>query len=96
MSRPTAPEPVKAIVCTRGSRTNAAPTSPKPGSSDSASRGTPPSCSASTSAPALPGDCSAGLRIAALPAASAAAVIPQGIASGKFQGAITAVTPRGA
>jgi hypothetical protein len=30
-----------------------------------------------------------------LPAASAAAVMPHGIASGKFQGAITAATPRG-
>ena len=42
-----------------------------------------------------PGDCSAGFSTTALPAASAAAVMPQGIASGKFQGAITAATPRG-
>ena len=46
--------------------------------------------------PALAGDCSAGFRTAALPAASAAAVMPQGIASGKFHGEITAATPRGA
>ena len=44
---------------------------------------------------AHPGDCSAGLSTTALPVASAAAVIPHGIASGKFQGAITATTPRG-
>ena len=30
-----------------------------------------------------------------LPVASAAAVIPSGMASGKFQGEMTAVTPRG-
>ena len=41
------------------------------------------------------GDCSAGLSTTALPVASAAAVIPHGIASGKFQGEITAATPRG-
>ena len=45
---------------------------------------------------ALAGDCSAGFSTAALPAASAATVIPHGMASGKFQGAITAATPRGA
>ena len=96
ISSPTAPEPVKAIRCTRGSRTRASPASPKPGSSARASAGTPASCSASTSRPALPGDCSAGLSTTALPAARAAEVMPQGIASGKFQGAITAATPRGA
>ncbi len=49
ISRPTALEPVKAIVCTRGSRTSAAPTSPKPGSRETAPGGTPASRSASTS-----------------------------------------------
>ena len=43
-----------------------------------------------------PGDCSAGLSTTALPAARAAPVIPAGIASGKFHGAMTAATPRGA
>ena len=41
------------------------------------------------------GDCSAGFSTTALPVASAPAVIPQGIAIGKFHGAITAATPRG-
>ena len=45
---------------------------------------------------AQPGVCSAGLRITALPVASPAAIIPSGIATGKFQGEITATTPRGA
>ena len=44
---------------------------------------------------AQPGACSAGLSTTALPVASPAAVIPSGIASGKFQGAMTATTPRG-
>ena len=39
ISRPTALEPVKAITCTRGSRTSAAPTSPNPGSSEMAPGG---------------------------------------------------------
>ncbi len=86
---------MKATTCTRGSATSAAPASPNPGRSDSASGGSPAAWSASTSASALAGDCSAGFSTTALPAASAAAVIPQGIASGKFQGAITAATPRG-
>ena len=96
ISSPTAPEPVKAIVCTRGSRTSAAPTSPYPGTRASASAGTPAPCSASTRASPQAGDCSAGFSTTALPVASPAAVIPQAIASGKFQGEITATTPRGA
>ena len=95
ISCPTWDEPVNAIVCTRGSRTSAAPTSPSPGSSASASAGTPASRSARTSTKAQPGACSAGLSTTALPVASPAATIPQGIATGKFQGEITATTPRG-
>ena len=88
-------EPVNAIVCTRGSLTSAAPTSPSPGSSASASGGTPASRSACTSSAAQPGVCSAGLSSTALPVARPAATIPSGIATGKFQGEITATTPRG-
>ncbi len=86
---------MNAIVWTSGWRTSAAPTSPSPGSSDSASAGTPPARSACTTCRAQPGDCSAGLTTTALPVAIAAAVIPQTIAIGKFHGAITAATPRG-
>jgi hypothetical protein len=96
ISSPTAPEPVKAIVWTPGWATSAAPTSPSPGSSDSASRGTPPACSASTTASAQAGDCSAGLSTTPLPVASPAATMPAAIASGKFHGATTATTPRAA
>ena len=92
---PTGIDPVNAIVCTPGCGTSAAPASPSPGSSEIADAGTPPARSAWTSIRAQPGDCSAGLSTTALPVASAAAVIPHGIATGKFQGAITATTPRG-
>ena len=44
---------------------------------------------------AHPGDCSAGFSTTAFPVASAADVMPQGIASGKFHGETTATTPRG-
>ena len=43
-----------------------------------------------------PGACSAGLSTTALPAASPAETMPVGMARGKFHGAITATTPRGA
>ncbi len=95
ISRPTGSDPVNAIVATSGWRTSDAPTSPSPGSSEIAAGGTPPARSACTSRRALPGDCSAGLSTTELPVARAAEVIPQAIASGKFQGAITAVIPRG-
>ena len=53
----------------------------------------PAATSASASRHATAGVCSAGFRITGLPAASAATVIPHGMASGKFHGAMTAVTP---
>ena len=62
ISRPTGPEPVKAMVCTPGWRTSAAPASPSPGSSASASGGTPASRRARTTMSPQPGACSAGLR----------------------------------
>ena len=60
-----------------------------------ASSGTPPARNARTSSNAHAGDCSAGLSTTAFPVASAAAVIPAGIARGKFHGEMTATTPRG-
>ena len=44
---------------------------------------------------ATTGDCSAGFMMTVFPVTSAATVMPVSIASGKFHGAITAVTPRG-
>ena len=42
----------------------------------------------------MPGVCSAGFTTTVLPVTSAATVMPQQIASGKFHGAITTATPR--
>ena len=81
------------MVATRGPPTSAAPTSPSPGSSASAPGGTPPAQRLHERS-AQPGVCSAGLRTTVLPVTSAAAVMPEGMASGKFQGEMTAVTPR--
>jgi hypothetical protein len=47
-----------------------------------------------TAAAPANGVCSAGFAITALPAASAAAICPVKIASGKFQGLMQAKTPR--
>ncbi len=44
---------------------------------------------------AMPGVCSAGLTITVLPMTSAATVMPQQMASGKFHGLMTTATPRG-
>ena len=95
ISRPTGPLPVNAIVATSRWRTSAAPASPSPGTSAIAPAGTPPSRSARTTMYPQPGDCSAGLRTTVLPVARPAAVMPMGIAIGKFHGAITPTTPRG-
>ena len=40
-------------------------------------------------------DCSAGFMMTVLPVTRAAVVMPQRMASGKFHGAMTTVTPRG-
>ena len=64
-------------MCTRGSLTSAAPTSPSPGSSETASAGTPPSRSARKIISAQPGDCSAGLSTTALPVARPARDHPE-------------------
>ena len=96
MLRPTGPEPVKAIVWTPGWPTSAAPVSPSPGTRASASGGTPASLQGADDHEPQPGACSAGLRTTLLPVASPAAVMPIGMAIGKFHGATTATTPRGA
>ncbi len=95
ISRPTGPLPVKAIVETSRWRTRAAPAAPSPGTRLIAPGGTPPSRSARTTMYPQPGDCSAGLSTTVLPVARPAAVMPIGIATGKFHGEMTATTPRG-
>ncbi len=94
MDRPTARDPVKAITATSGCSTSRAPTtSPTPGRNCTTPRGAPAATSASTRRDATSGVCSAGLRMTGFPATRAATVMPVGMASGKFHGAITAVTP---
>ena len=58
--------------------------------------GTPATVRISMKAAAMTEVCSAGFMITALPATSGATVMPHRIASGKFHGAMTAQTPRGA
>ena len=65
-----------------------------PGSRIRASSGTPARCSSATALAAISGVCGAGLASTALPTASAAAICPVKIASGKFQGLIATNTPR--
>ena len=96
MSRPTAVDPVKAILSTPGARTSAAPASPLPGKIDTTPSGSSASWQISASSSAVSGVVSAGLRIAVLPQASAGASFHAAISSGKFQGTIWPTTPRGA
>ncbi len=92
---PTLVDPVNATPATRGSATSRAPiVSPAPGISASTSPGMPAASSVRTAAAAISVDCSAGLATTALPAASAAAICPVKIASGKFHGEMQANTPR--
>ena len=96
MSRPTDLEPVNAMIATSGSRTNAAPTvSPGPARKWSTSFGAPDFHRISHMIRAIAGVCSAGFTTTLLPVTSAATVMPQQMANGKFHGAITAATPRG-
>ncbi len=81
---------------TPGWATRRAPTSsPIPGTKFTTPGGTPASIRMSISAAAITVVCSAGFMMTAFPATRGAAVMPQRIASGKFQGAIATPTPRG-
>ena len=80
-------EPVKHTPETRASPVSSPPIRPPcPGSSCSAWTGTPASCIRRTPMAAIRLVASAGLASTALPAASAAAIWPVKMASGKFQG----------
>ena len=90
------PQDVKAIIETSGCPTSTGPSSsPIPGTSCRTSGGTPASCRISTNCTAITDDRSAGFITTVVPVTSAAVVIPAGIASGKFHGAMTETTPRG-
>ncbi len=70
-------------------------TDPRPGRKFNTPGGTPASSKISISIAPQTAACSAGFMITVLPVTSAAVVMPQRIAIGKFQGAITSATPRG-
>jgi len=83
-------------MATRRWWTSVAPTTlPAPGRNCNTSSGTPASQRISHINLAITRVCVDGLTIAVLPVANAAVVMPAQIASGKFQGLITATTPRG-
>ena len=86
---------MKAIVSTSAA-TSTRPIAASPSSRLSAPTGIPARWRTATIAAPHAGDCSAGLNTTAFPVARAAAVIPVGMATGKFHGAITAATPRAA
>jgi hypothetical protein len=93
---PTGIDPVKATNRTFGCSTSASPIAPPgPERNWSAPGGTPASSRISKMVHAVSGASLLGFKIAVLPVTRVAAVIPIAIAQGKFQGGITAPTPRG-
>ena len=94
--RPTAVEPVKAIIATFGSCVSAEPASASPGRTCSRPSGSPAaSNSRATRMPPETGVCTSGLRMTALPRASAGATARTDRICGKFHGLITPTTPSG-
>jgi len=90
----TSVDPVKATPAQARPAISAAPIRPSPGRKESTPGGMPAPFSSSTASAATSGVCSAGLATTALPAASAAAICPTKIASGKFHGLMQTKTPR--
>ncbi len=95
ISRPTAVEPVNAILSTSSCSTRAAPVAPSPAITFSTPGGRPASSAISPSRRPVSGVCSAGLSTIVQPAASAGPIFQAAIRSGKFQGMICAATPTG-
>ena len=79
-----------------GLSTRALPTvEPPPGTKFRTPSGSPASSQACTNISAMPTASEEGFKTTVFPVTSAAVVIPVRIASGKFQGGITAQTPSG-
>src|ERR1700757_4929235 len=96
MSRPTVFDPVKAIKRVLGCSTKALPkVAPDPGQKFTTPSGIPASCRTSKNFAAIVGESLDGFRMTEFPHTTAAEVIPAMMANGKFQGGITAPTPRG-
>src|SRR5687768_1611769 len=96
MCRPTSFEPVKEMKRIRGLWTSGSPTSPpEPLTKLTTPGGIPASSSSATRRYEIHGESDDGLSTTQLPLTAAAVVMPHMIASGKFQGGMTAPTPRG-
>ncbi len=92
----TSVEPVNITPRTRASAVSWAPTvSPRPGNSCTTPGGTPASSKMAMPWAAISDVCSAGFARTLLPAASAAAIWPVKMASGKFHGLIQTTGPNG-
>src|SRR5579859_5451287 len=96
MSSPTAFDPVNAMNRVLGCSTMALPkVAPDPGQKFTTPPGIPASSSTSTNFAAIVGESEEGFKITVFPVTIEAAAIPAMIANGKFQGGITAPTPKG-
>ena len=91
----TSVEPVNTTPAMAAFATSRAPTLPSPITSCSTSGGRPASWNSGIACAATSGVSSAGLAITALPAASAPAIWPVKIDSGKFHGLMQATSPSG-
>ncbi len=94
MRRATSVEPVKATPATRLSAVSRRRPCRRPAPDAARFAGTPAWCSSFTASYAMSGVCSAGFATTALPAASAPAIWPVKMASGKFHGLMQTTTPR--
>ena len=93
---PTAFEPVKLMALTCGLSTSAGPTcDPRPTTRFSTPGGNPALSRTSARCQAVSGVSSAGLSTTVLPKARAGATFHVGMATGKFQGVISATGPSG-
>ncbi len=94
--RPTGGLPVKLTMLVRSSITILLPmVAPEPTTTCSTPSGRPASASSSASRSAVSGVLEAGLRTTALPPASAGATLCETRLSGKLNGEMAAITPRG-
>ena len=95
IARPTAVDPVNAILSMSGCSTSACPVSPAPVMMLTTPGGSSACWQISANSSAVSGVVSAGLSTTVLPAASAGAIFQASIISGKFHGMIWPATPSG-
>src|SRR5581483_10312002 len=96
ISRPTSRDPVNAMKRVLGCSTRPFPkVPPDPGQKLTTPGGIPASSRASNNLAAMVGESLEGLSTTVFPQRTDATVMPHMVASGKFQGEITAPTPSG-